>query len=1048
MLNDVDKEFDLPTEDENGEPIETNVYNDVYEEEEEEVEHDDEFYEANELKATDEQEIDTTAESEEQFNEASEQLKEIYTAVLASGFITEEQLTEIEVLNAQVNEAYDDILGKEKTDIEKLKDRVEELKEGFVGASPDEILNILTENGTKCWLYKDDDDNVLIDGTSIPELTVLVNKFKMIATDGENEGEFTLNPDFIQMVVKDTGTGDAVKSIDNMYYLSTSKYELIGGTWVSILPTSQEQQGKFLWIKTVTTYMDESKQPTETQPICVSSQDGENGADGVDGKDGVSLVYKGEFASHPSNPQNGWYYRNTSEGKTFVYQSGAWYQMTIDGQDGQKGNDGKDGLSIEYKGELKNPPSNPVKNWTYKDSDNGIVYIYTGTAWEVMTYDGSDGIDGTDGTDGLSVFVTYHDSLTQPYAPTGDGTSGGWHTNCTSNSVWISQKVSSNANTGTWGTPIKIKGQDGTTYYTWIMYADDQYGNGISNNPTGKEYIGFAYNKTTPTESTNKNEYTWSLIKGTDGVPGRPGQDGITYYTWIKYSDYSNGNPCYDIPNNNTKYIGIATNKTTSYESSDYTQYNWSLFKGADGVPGQDGVSVEEVVIEYAKNQYTTTAPTTGWSTSMPSYQKGYYLWYRTRIKYSNSSYYVYSTPVCDQSWKASQEVYTQYEQLKDKFTWIVSSGTSQSNMVLSEKLYELTTQRAIISAKKIELNGSININGGTFRVDTSGNMTCNSGTFKGAITGGTININNNFKVTSGGSMTATSADISGKVTITSGSININNGLFRVLTNGNTKIGGQTGNIVEGYDRALLEITSNGNLYSVSPNSSKVYTKLSEGTLKIVNSSYTLTIDDAFASNKDAVLRSSLNSSTGGQGGSIWLCCNGGDIKTEDSRAIRFFKNSNGDYVFRPNSKQGVMYLGTATYPFGNVISKKLTQTSDRTLKENIAYLSNAISTYNPSGEITIEDCYNFVSNDLPITTYNYIDDNDKKIGFIAQDLLYNKDETDNKIGQLIVNPKGYTDEDGKLTYDLGNYVSVLAGALQVAIRKIKTLEDKINGSN
>ena len=67
MLNDVDKEFYLPTEDENGEPIETNVYNDVYEEEEEEVEHDDEFYEANELKATDEQEIDTTAESEEQF---------------------------------------------------------------------------------------------------------------------------------------------------------------------------------------------------------------------------------------------------------------------------------------------------------------------------------------------------------------------------------------------------------------------------------------------------------------------------------------------------------------------------------------------------------------------------------------------------------------------------------------------------------------------------------------------------------------------------------------------------------------------------------------------------------------------------------------------------------------------------------------------------------------------------------------------------------------------------------------------------------------------
>lgn len=475
---------------------------------------------------------------------------------------------------------------------------------------------------------------------------------------------------------------------------------------------------------------------------------------------------------------------------------------------------------------------------------------------------------------------------------------------------------------------------------------------------------------------------------------------------------------------------------------------------GADGVPGQDGVSVEEVVIEYAKNQYTTTAPTTGWSTSMPSYQKGYYLWYRTRIKYSNSSYYVYSTPVCDQSWKASQEVYTQYEQLKDKFTWIVSSGTSQSNMVLSEKLYELTTQRAIISAKKIELNGSININGGTFKVDTSGNMTCNSGTFKGAIIGGTIDINN--------------------------------GIFKVASNGNTKIGGLcTHTNSDGTSRGIFEVTSEGTVYSRHKTNQNIYTMLTEGKITVKNNEGTLTFTNGqmkisdgstatyygdgyighnnsimvetprlnctqivtatkFTSGTNAILKSELNSSTNGSGGSIYLCCNGGDYNDTDSRVIRYFKNSDGNYVFRPNSQQGVMYLGTATYPFGNVMSKKLTQTSDRTLKKNITYLSNSISTYNLNNDISIEDCYNFVSNDLPIATYNYIDDNDKKIGFIAQDLLYNKDETDNKIGQLIVNPKGYTEENGKLTYDLGNYVSVLAGALQVAIRKIDDLEKRL----
>ncbi|MGV8139467.1 MAG: hypothetical protein AB2L20_30085 [Mangrovibacterium sp.] len=64
------------------------------------------------------------------------------------------------------------------------------------------------------------------------------------------------------------------------------------------------------------------------------------------------------------------------------------------------------------------------------------------------------------------------------------------------------------------------KGADGSTLYTWLKYADDAFGNGISDDPAGKLYIGFAHNKTTSTESTNPADYTWSLIKGNDGDPG------------------------------------------------------------------------------------------------------------------------------------------------------------------------------------------------------------------------------------------------------------------------------------------------------------------------------------------------------------------------------------------------------------------------------------------------------------------------------------------------------------------------------------------------
>ena len=39
-----------------------------------------------------------------------------------------------------------------------------------------------------------------MDGTAIPELTVLLNKLNLIATDGENEGEIQLSPGFINML--------------------------------------------------------------------------------------------------------------------------------------------------------------------------------------------------------------------------------------------------------------------------------------------------------------------------------------------------------------------------------------------------------------------------------------------------------------------------------------------------------------------------------------------------------------------------------------------------------------------------------------------------------------------------------------------------------------------------------------------------------------------------------------------------------------------------------------------------------------------------------
>lgn len=182
------------------------------------------------------------------------------------------------------------------------------------------------------------------------------------------------------------------------------------------------------------------------------------------------------------------------------------------------------------------------------------------------------------------------------------------------------------------------KGADGTPRYTWIRYADNASGSGISNSPTGKTYIGFAYNKTTATESNTPSDYTWSLIKGEKGdtgVPGAKGADGKTTYTWIKYSDNSTGSGMYDTPKSTTQYIGIAVNKTTATESNTPSDYTWSKFKGDDGA---DGKGIKSTAVTYQASTSGTTPPTGTWSASVPSVAANQYLWTRTVITYTDNA--------------------------------------------------------------------------------------------------------------------------------------------------------------------------------------------------------------------------------------------------------------------------------------------------------------------------------------------------------------------------------------------------------------------------
>lgn len=305
-----------------------------------------------------------------------------------------------------------------------------------------------------------------------------INAASIVTAVNKSGSSVVIDADHINLNGKVTIGDLSVEAQDNLISSSQILYGLSDGSGENNKPTKWVDQsewnkgenvwteGKYVWQKTIVTKVNGS---TVETVVCIQGAKGEPGKtpikgedyfDGTNGENGTSIIWKGTFDESPSNPENGWAYYDNKAKASYVYQDG-WYQMSIDGVDGQKGSDG---VSIVWKGELETRPDNGEENWVYKDKNDGVVYICTGDGlWEPMVLDGNDGAPGAQGADGLSVFITYNDSVETPDVPTIDGTEGGWHTEATSNSVWMSQKVAKDAISGVWGNPIKIKGEPGAT---------------------------------------------------------------------------------------------------------------------------------------------------------------------------------------------------------------------------------------------------------------------------------------------------------------------------------------------------------------------------------------------------------------------------------------------------------------------------------------------------------------------------------------------------------------------------------------------------------
>ena len=137
---------------------------------------------------------------------------------------------------------------------------------------------------------------------------------------------------------------------------------------------------------------------------------------------------------------------------------------------------------------------------------------------------GEDGADGADGT-GITILGSFDTEDELPASGSlGDSYLVGGYLFVWTDTGWDNVGLIQ----GPQGVPGEA-GADGQPTYTWVKYADTSEGLGMSDDPSGKRYIGLAFNKDVQTESTTATDYQWALFEGPEGpegVKGDPGDQG------------------------------------------------------------------------------------------------------------------------------------------------------------------------------------------------------------------------------------------------------------------------------------------------------------------------------------------------------------------------------------------------------------------------------------------------------------------------------------------------------------------------------------------
>ena len=440
----------------------------------------------------------------------------------------------------------------------------------------------------------------------------------------------------------------------------------------------------------------------------------------------------------------------------------------IDGTDGSDGTDGIDGCTINLSND----------NHTFVASSNGTIEVQQAITTTVTAYKGSTLITPTIGTlptvNGLT--ISRNGTTITIIAPVGTNlaTHGSFNIPVIVEGITFNKAFSySKTNCGA----------DGKDAYSVILTneahifpceSDGNISAVISTTTEVKTYKGTT--QLTPTIGTlptvsgltlTKKDTTITIQANTGTSLASSGSlsipitvDGINFFktfSWSKSFKGDKGDSSeVDIPSWITEWD---TGKTTINGSTVLTP---KLFAGTISNSVPTGVAIGKNVFGTSGN-YSNISGIVGYKSGKKTYHfstdgnfiigtkdNSHVSWDGSNLDIRANSITTFSgnnldsvANTANSAQSKATSAYTLAEQTDNKFSWIVN-GTSSTSFTLTDRMSTLVSEKVNVIASKIKLTGSIDINNGTFTVDTSGNFTAS----KGRLTGVTVTSNSGSDIT------------------------------------------------------------------------------------------------------------------------------------------------------------------------------------------------------------------------------------------------------------------------------------------------------------